>query len=70
MVKEGIVLVHQILDKEIEVDRAKMEVIERLPPPISVNGVRSLIGHVNFNRRFITDFLKISHPLCKLLEGI
>ena len=31
MVKEGIVLGHRISEKGIEVDRAKVEVIERLP---------------------------------------
>ena len=31
MVKEGIVLGHHISEKGIEVDRAKVEVIERLP---------------------------------------
>ena len=39
MVKEGIVLGHRISEKGIEVDRAKVEVIEKLPPPISVKGV-------------------------------
>ncbi|KAL5548870.1 hypothetical protein UlMin_004101 [Ulmus minor] len=33
MVQEGIVLGHRISVKEIEVDRAKVEVIEKLPPP-------------------------------------
>ena len=68
MVKEGIVLGHRISDKGIEVDRAKVEVIERLPPPISVKGVRGFFGHAGFYRRFIKDFPKIAHPLCKLLE--
>ena len=68
MVKEGIVLGHCILEKGIEVDRAKVEVIKRLPPPISVKGVRSFLGHAGFYRRFIKDFSKIAHPLCKLLE--
>ena len=36
MVKEGIVLGHRISEKGIEVDRAKLEVVVRLPPPISV----------------------------------
>ena len=67
MVKEGIVLVHRILEKGIEVDRAKVEVIERLPPPISVKDLRSFLGYVGFYRRFIKDFSKIAHPLCKLL---
>ena len=45
MVREGIVLGHFILEKVIEVDRAKVKVIERLPPPISVKAVRSFHGH-------------------------
>ena len=46
--KEGIVLGHRISQKGIEVDRAKVEVIERLPPPISVKGVRIFLGHAGF----------------------
>ena len=45
MVKEGIVLGHRVSDKGIEVDKAKVEVIEKLPPPTSVKGVRSFLGH-------------------------
>ncbi|XP_071928164.1 uncharacterized protein [Coffea arabica] len=33
MIKEGIVLGHKISSKGIEVDKAKIEVIEKLPPP-------------------------------------
>ena len=58
---------HDSLEKGIEVDRAKVEVIERLPPPISVKGVRSFLGHAGFYRRFI-NFSKIALPLSKLLE--
>ncbi|XP_031270500.1 uncharacterized protein LOC116128868 [Pistacia vera] len=45
MVQEGIVLGHKIYQKGIEVDRAKVEVIEKLPPPTSVKAVRSFLGH-------------------------
>jgi hypothetical protein len=33
MVMKGIVLGHLVSERGIEVDRAKIEVIERLPPP-------------------------------------
>ena len=68
MVVEGIVLGHPISQKGIEVEQAKVEVMKRLPPPISVKGVRSFLGHAGFYWRFITIFSKIAHPLCKLLE--
>ncbi|XP_027171872.1 uncharacterized protein LOC113771494 [Coffea eugenioides] len=50
------------------VDKAKVEIIKCLPYPASVREVRSFLGHAGFYRRFIKDFSKISHPLCKLLQ--
>ncbi|KAG9442621.1 hypothetical protein H6P81_018475 [Aristolochia fimbriata] len=67
MVKEGIVLGHKISEKGIEVDRAKVEVIEKLPPPTNIKGIRSFLGHAGFYRRFIKDFSKIAKPLSNLL---
>ncbi|GJW11380.1 reverse transcriptase domain-containing protein [Tanacetum coccineum] len=52
----------------IEVDRAEVDVIAKLPPPTTVNGIRSLLGHVGFYRRFIQDFSKIAWPMTHLLE--
>ncbi|XP_052624784.1 uncharacterized protein LOC128132304 [Lactuca sativa] len=45
MVKEGIVLGHKVSKARIEVDRAKIDTIAKLPPPTNVKGVRSFLGH-------------------------
>ncbi|GJS41708.1 reverse transcriptase domain-containing protein [Tanacetum coccineum] len=50
IVKEGIVLGHKISKSGIEVDRAKDEVIAKLPYPTNVKGVRSFLGHAAFYR--------------------
>nr|GEZ28261.1 DNA-directed DNA polymerase [Tanacetum cinerariifolium] len=68
MVKEGIVLGHKISKNGIEVDRAKVDVIAKLPLPMTVKGIRSFLGHTSFYRRFIQDFSKISRPMTHLLE--
>jgi len=68
MVNEGIVLGHVVSQRGIEVDKAKIELISKLPPHMNVKGIRSFLGHAGFYRRFIKDFSKISNPLCKLLE--
>ncbi|XP_072087222.1 uncharacterized protein [Arachis hypogaea] len=67
MVTEGIVLGHKISNRGIEVDRAKVELIEKLPPPSNVKAIRSFLGHAGFYRRFIRDFSKIAKPLSNLL---
>jgi hypothetical protein len=67
MVTEGIVLGHKISGKGIEVDKAKIEAIERLPPPRDIKGIRSFLGHAGYYRRFIKNFSKISRPLTNLL---
>ncbi|GJW38531.1 reverse transcriptase domain-containing protein [Tanacetum coccineum] len=51
----------------IEVDRAKIDVIAKLPYPTNVKGVRSFLGHAGFYQRFIKDFSMISKPMTKLL---
>jgi len=68
MVKEGIILEHKVSAKRIEVGQEKVEVIEKLPPRISVKGVHSFLGHDGFYRRFIRDLSKVANLLSKLLE--
>nr|GFC83340.1 reverse transcriptase domain-containing protein [Tanacetum cinerariifolium] len=68
MVKECIVLGHKISKKGIEVDKAKIELISKLPHPTTIKGIRSFLGHAGFYRRFIKDFSKISRPMTHLLE--
>ena len=68
MVDEGIMLGHKISRKCIEIDKAKVDIIEKLQYPTNVKGVRSFLGHAGFYKRFIKDFSKISKPLCQLLE--
>ena len=71
MVKEGIVLRHKISTRGIEVDKAKIKKIEKLPPPSSVKGIRTFLRHARFHRRFIKDFSKIAKPLSNLLiQGV
>src|SRR5262249_54707130 len=67
MVREGIVLGHMVSEKGIQVDQEKIKVIEHMPPPVLVKGVRSLLGHAGFYRQFIKDFSKITKPLTHLL---
>ena len=68
MVSQGIVLGHIISEKGIEVDKAKVDLISKLPPPTNVKTVRQFLGHAGFYMRFISDFSKIAKPLYKLLE--
>jgi hypothetical protein len=67
MVREGIVLGHLVSERAIEVDKAKIKVIERLPPPMNIKGIQSFLGHCGFYHRFIKDFSYIARPLTNLL---
>ncbi|XP_070029050.1 uncharacterized mitochondrial protein AtMg00860-like [Nicotiana sylvestris] len=65
---KGIVLDHKISKHGIEVEKAKIDVTSKLPPPTSVKGVRNFLVHTGFCRRFIKDFSKVVNPLYKLLK--
>ena len=68
ILNQGIVLGHIISSRGIEVDKAKIDIISKLPPPTNVKTIRQFLGHAGFYRRFIKDFSKIAKPLYKLLE--
>jgi hypothetical protein len=68
MVSEGILLGHRICRRGIEVDRAKIEAIAKLPYPRDIRGIRSFLSHAGFYRRCIKYFSKISKPLTNLLQ--
>ena len=59
---------HIISEKGIEVDKEKVDLISKLPPPTNVKTMRKFLGHAGFYRRFIQDFSKIAKPLYKLLK--
>ena len=68
MVQQEIVLGHQVSSRGIEVNKAKVDVIEKLLPPVNVKGIRSCLGMQVF-KRFIPEFSKISRPLTELLAN-
>jgi hypothetical protein len=68
IVKQGIVLGHVISERGIEVDKAKVKVVEQLPAPTDVKSLRSFLDHTGFYRRFIKDFSNITKPLTHLLQ--
>ena len=67
MVREGVVIGHIVSGKGLEVDKAKIEVIQNLPLPSTVKDLRRFLGHVGFYWRFIQDFAKVSKPVTTLL---
>ena len=67
MVREGVVLRHLVSGKGLEVDKAKIEVIQNLPLPTTLQDLRSFLRHVGFYCKFIRDFAKVSKPLITLL---
>ena len=50
-VREGIVLWHLVSSNRLEVDKAKVEVIQDLALPKSIRELRSFLRHVGFYRQ-------------------
>ena len=68
MVNEGIVLGHKICERGIEVDKSKVDAIEKMSYPKDIKGIRSFLGHAGYYRRFIKNLSKVSRPLSNLLQ--
>lgn len=68
VVQEGIELGHKVSNRGIEVDKAKVDILENLIPPTILKTLRGFLGHVGFDRRFIKEFSKIAKPLLGPLE--
>ena len=68
MVTQEIVLGHIVSSKGIEVDKAKVELIQHFPILKSVKDIRSFLRHAGFYHRFIEGFSSISRPLCHFLS--
>nr|GEU47988.1 ribonuclease H-like domain-containing protein [Tanacetum cinerariifolium] len=67
MVKEGIVLGHKISKNRIEFDKAKVDVIDKVPHPTTVKGIRSSLGHDGFYRRIEQYFLMTDYSLWEVI---
>ncbi|GJW78141.1 reverse transcriptase domain-containing protein [Tanacetum coccineum] len=65
MVKEGIVLGHKISKSGIEVDKAKVDVIAKLPHPISVKGILSFLGHASTLHHYEKELLAVVYAFDK-----
>nr|GEX26213.1 reverse transcriptase domain-containing protein [Tanacetum cinerariifolium] len=59
---------HQACFRGIEVDKAKVDVITKLPYPTTVKGILRFLGHAGFYCHFIKDFSKIARSMTRLLE--
>jgi len=70
MVQEGLLLGHRASNKGLEVDKAKINVIEKLPPPTNIKGVISFLGNGGFYKRFVKDFFQISSPCANCCSTI
>jgi len=67
MIKHRIILRHEISRKGIEVNKAKIDVIAKLPKSKHAKDIWSFLGNAGFYCRFIKDFSKIAKPLTNLL---
>ena len=67
-VTEGKLLGHIVSKDGVKIDPERVVAIDKVIKPKSVKGIQSFFGQVNFLRRFVTNFAKISRPISKMLK--
>ena len=68
MVQKGVVLSHIISNKGIEVDKVKIELIEKLSNPTFVMHARSFHGNVRFSSGSLMIFQRLQNLLSNCLS--
>ena len=66
-VKHGIILGHVVSKNGIAIDEGKVKIIEKLPPPTNAKDVQCFMGHADFYKRSIFNYVEIVRPLYHLL---
>jgi len=59
MVKQGIVLGHEISSRGIEVDKSKVEVIAKLSEPKCLKDIQFFLGHAGFTEGLLKSIAKL-----------
>ena len=66
MVQEEVVLLHLVLSKGLEGQKAKIKIIQNLPIPTTLQNLRSFLGHIGFYPRVIKglfqSFTAVDYP--------
>ena len=64
----GIILGHVVSHDGILVDPAKITIFADLPPPSTMNQLRTTLGHIGYDQKFIRGFAKVTTPMENLLK--
>ena len=59
---------HIITKDGVSVGKDRIEAIQKLPTPTCIKDLRSVLGVVNFVRRFIPDYAEVTAPLVALTQ--
>ena len=60
---------HIVSKEGIRIDPERLKAIQQLSLPMSKLGVRSFFGQINFTRRFVLDFYKITKRIVDMMKG-